>query len=314
MLAITIGNFDGVHRGHQALIAEARRRAGTGGRVVAVTFDPHPVARLRAGAIPPQLTTLDDKRRLLAEAGADETLVLDPTPDLLRLGPEEFVRELRTRVPFDAIVEGDDFRFGKGRAGDVTTLAALGATLGFETAVVDAVDVELADQTLVRASSSMVRWLIAQGRVADAARILGRRYSLVGVTERGDQRGRTIGVPTLNLDHSVGAPRADGSALLLPSDGVYAGWVTLEETIDGGTPLRAAISVGTKPSFGESRRTCEAHAIDVTLPMDRYGTPMRVTFERWIRGQYAFSSLQALVEQIGRDVAAARPVAARSQD
>jgi riboflavin kinase/FMN adenylyltransferase len=307
VLAITIGNFDGVHRGHQSLVAEARRLAGTGGRVVAVTFDPHPVARLRAGAIPPQLTTLDDKRRLLREAGADETLVLDPTPEFLRHGPEDFVRELRTRVPFDAIVEGDDFRFGKGRAGDVTTLATLGTTLGFRTAVVDAVDVELADQTLVRASSSMVRWLIAQGRVADAARVLGRPYSLAGVTERGDQRGRTIGVPTLNLDHSIGAPRADGSALLLPSDGVYAGWVTLDEST-GGVPMRAAISVGTKPSFGESRRTCEAHAIDVTLPMDRYGTPMRVTFERWIRGQYVFSSLQALVDQIGRDVEAARTV------
>jgi riboflavin kinase / FMN adenylyltransferase len=172
MLAISIGNFDGVHLGHRALLDEARRRAA-GGRTVAVTFEPHPLAVLRPAEVPPRLTGRAERARLLREAGADEVLELEPTPDLLGRDPADFVAWLRERVPFTAVVEGADFRFGRGRAGDVAELGRLGTRFGFEVAVVPEVTAILADRTVVRASSSMVRWLLRHGRVADAARLLG---------------------------------------------------------------------------------------------------------------------------------------------
>lgn len=290
MLAISIGNFDGVHRGHAALLRRARSIAGPSGWVVVVTFDPHPLARLRPHAVPPSLTACDERVRLLRALGADDVVVLDPTPELLQREPSEFIVELRRRVPFDAIVEGDDFRFGRARSGSVGTLREIGAREGFTVDVVDGIDVALGDQTVVRASSTMARWLVAQGRVADAARLLGRPYALVAPTAAGDRRGRTIGFPTMNLAHG---------AALLPADGVYGGWVTL----DDGSRHVAAISVGTKPSFGASARTCEAHLPGLDLPLDRYGFTVRVEFGRWVRGQFALRSTDALVAQIGRDVA-----------
>ncbi len=304
MLAITIGNFDGVHRGHEALVRAARRAvgraAGRGGdetRVVAVTFEPHPAVLLRPEAIPPRLSLEAERTRLLRACGADEVLTLDPRSGLLERDPAAFLDELRERLPFDVIVEGPDFRFGKGRAGSVETLRELGARGSrFETIVVDPVDVMLTDQSVVRASSSMVRWLLAMGRVRDAAAILGRPYELTLVTARGDQRGRTIGFPTLN---------AAGTEQLLPMDGVYGGRVRLAD----GSEHLAAISIGTKPTFRSApgvARTCEAHCIGATLPPDLYGIPFRLTCETWIRDQRAFPSLDALVERIGLDVAAIR--------
>jgi riboflavin kinase / FMN adenylyltransferase len=304
MLAITIGNFDGVHCGHAALVRAARAAVGPGGtrgvgnaRVVAVTFEPHPAVLLRPEAIPPRLSLPEERTRLLCEAGADEVVALDPRSGLLELDPIAFLEALRNGLPFDVIVEGPDFRFGKGRTGSVETLRTLGGELGergsrFETIVVDPVDVALTDQSVVRASSSMVRWLLAMGRVRDAAAILGRPYELTLVTARGDQRGRTIGFPTLNA-----APTEQ----LLPMDGVYGGWVRLA---DGAEHL-AAVSIGTKPTFRGATsvaRTCEAHCIGVTLPPDLYGVELRLSCETWIRDQRAFPSLDALVERIGRDV------------
>lgn len=287
MLAVSIGNFDGVHRGHVALIRAARaesERCGCGhGRVVAVTFEPHPVALLRPDAVPPRLTGSAERRRLLLEAGADEVVELQPTPQLLSLEPDAFIRHLRERFPFGAIVEGDDFRFGRGRSGSIESLGMLGASLGFTAREVPGVDVALADQVVVRASSSLVRWLLQRGRVADAARVLGRPYELLSVSVRGDQRGRTIGVPTLNC-----GPLEQ----LLPMDGVYGGVATLAN----GVQAIAAISVGTKPTFQREGsppvRTCEAHLVDTTLPMDWYGVGMRLAFTTWIREQRRFAALE----------------------
>lgn len=293
MLAISIGNFDGVHVGHAALIAAARQEVGPHGRVVAVTFEPHPVARLRPDAAPPRLSSSALRQRFLRDAGADDVLELDPSQQLLSLGPEEFTRSLRDRIPFTWIIEGDDFRFGRGRAGSVRSLRDLGERMGFGVREVAGVDVVLADQTLVRASSSMVRWLLQLGRVRDAARMLGRPYELVSVTVPGDRRGRTIGFPTLNcgpLDQ------------MLPMDGVYGGMATLPN----GQQAVAAISVGTKPTFQRpgqpAGRTCEAYLLDTHLPLDWYGVNLRLGFVTWIREQRTFASLDGLLDRIRADV------------
>lgn len=295
MLAATIGNFDGVHLGHVALVTAARRHVGQAGRVVAVTFEPHPVARLRPEAAPPRLTSPAERRRLLAEAGADEVVELEPTRELLGLGPEEFTRTLRERIPFTAIVEGDDFRFGRGRSGSLDTMRGLGRTMGFEAIEVGEVDVPLCDQTLVRASSSIVRWLLARGRVVDAMCVLGRPYEIVSVTVPGDRRGRTIGFPTLNC-----GPIEQ----MLPMDGVYGGIATLPPTPAGPRQAIAAISIGTKPTFhGDAApRTCEAYLLDTTLPLDWYGVPIRLALTTWIREQRTFAGLDGLLERIRADV------------
>lgn len=303
--ALTIGTFDGVHLGHAALVAAARRSVGPGGRVVVVSFDPHPASVLRPGTAPPRLSTLDRKRALLREVGADDVRVLTPARELLDQAPEVFVRGLVDALRPVAIVEGADFRFGHRRAAGVDALRTFGEAMGFEAIVVDPVEVTLTDHARVVVSSTLVRWLVSQGRVADAARCLGRPFELVGEVVRGEQRGRTIGTPTANLDHRD---------LLLPADGVYAGVAHLPD----GARRRAAISVGTKPmfnarrpggnggAFGGAERLCETYLIDHEGPVDDYGWPLRVTFERWLREQMIFASLESLLEQIQRDVARAR--------
>ena len=302
MVTLSIGNFDGVHAGHRALIALARQVAGPSGRVVAVTFEPLPAVRLRPEAAPPRISTAEVRRRLLVEAGADEVLELEPTPELLGQSPDGFVAMLRSRVPFEAIVEGEDFRFGKGRAGDVALLRAIGERAGFRTLVMPGIEIELGDLTVARAASSLVRWMLRQGRVEDAERLLGRPYAIAGVTASGDRRGRTLGFPTANL--------ADGSwgGTLLPADGVYAGVATLPD----GRERIAAISIGSKATFGGTRRTCEAHLPGESLPLDWYGWPIGLAFTRWVRGQMRFAGPEAIAAQIARDLAAVTGEGARA--
>jgi riboflavin kinase/FMN adenylyltransferase len=220
-------------------------------------------------------------------------LELEPTPELLGRTPEQFIEALAQNVAFDLVVEGPDFRFGRARAGSVETLRELGASRGFAVEVVDAVEVELSDGSRVEARSSMARALLAEGRVADAARVFGRSYELRCPTTRGDQRGRTIGWPTANLD---------ATGRILPADGVYAG----EATLPDGRIAIAAISVGTKPTFGESARTCETTLLapsgqPLALPLDWYGWPLRVRFHERIRGMERFDGLSALLEAMERD-------------
>ena len=225
-----------------------------------------------------------------------EVVELEPTPAVLGLSPEAFIAEIHGRLRFDAVVEGPDFRFGKGRAGTLDTLRAQGALYGFRVIEAAACTVELTDGGTVEARSSVARDLLAQGRVADAARVFGRPYELRCPTTRGDQRGRTIGWPTMNLD---------ARGRILPADGVYAG----EATLPDGTRAIAAISVGTKPTFGESPRTCEATLLardgrPCAFPLDWYGFELRLRFHAWIRGQERFGGLDALLARMEIDRAA----------
>ena len=293
---VTIGVFDGVHLGHQALLERARALAETHprrARVVVLAFDPPPRAVLGPGGAPPRLTTFEDRANWLLDAGADEVLRLEPTPGLLGLSPAAFVDEcLRPFSPI-AVVEGPDFRFGAGRAGGIETLADLGRERGFAVHVVAPVEVSLHDQSLVPARSSMVRWLLAQGRVADAARVLGRPHELAGLVVQGDRRGRTIGFPTANL--------AGGT--MPPGDGVYACVATLGD----GRRVPAAVNVGDRPTVGGVERRVEAHLIGFT-PEDsapEYGWPLRLAFVSRLRDQVRFGGVDQLAAQLARDVARA---------
>jgi riboflavin kinase/FMN adenylyltransferase len=291
MNALSVGNFDGVHLGHQALVGAARAAAGSPGEVVAVTFEPHPALILR-GSCPPRLMSAEDRRRELMAAGATRVETIVPDARLLALSPEEFISELASRVPFDAIVEGADFRFGRGRSGDVRTLREIGDRTGFRTVVVDEVEVPLCDGHLVPARSSTARWLLSLGRVADVARVLGRPHRVSGEVVRGAARGRGIGYPTANI--------ALGD-VTLPQDGVYA----CAATLPSGERWVAAASVGTNPTFGECPRTLEVHIIDMDHSTDLYGMRIHVDFDRWIRPMLAFDTIDALVAQMGRDCAVA---------
>ncbi len=283
MPAITIGNFDGVHLGHQALV-----EAGGQG-VVAVTFDRTP-NELLGLPVPATIMGLTRRTHWLHAAGAQRVIALPTDRALLAHSPEAFVRELRDRVPFDRVVEGPDFRFGHRRSGDLATLRSLGDRFGFEVVVVHEVDAALDSGHIVAARSTTVRWLIQHGRVVDAARLLGRPHELEGTVVMGDQRGRTIGFPTANLDCG---------ALVLPADGVYA----CVATLDDGRRFTAAVSVGVKPSFAGARRAVEAHLLGFDGVVGEYGWSMRLDVHRWVRDQLRFASVDELVRQIGADVA-----------
>lgn len=294
---VTIGTFDGVHAGHAALIARAREFAGSG-RVVAMSFDPHPASRLRPEAEPARLTTFERREALLRGAGADDVVRLIPTDELLSQSPEAFIAQVVADVHPDVFVEGHDFRFGRARAGDVGTLGSLGEQLGFNVEVIESVEVTLGDHTVVRASSTVLRWLLAHGRTGDAALLLGRPYELDGVVERGDRRGRTIGVPTANL----------ATPCMLPADGVYAGIAVLPDD----RRYTAAVSVGDKPMFDGTARVAEAYLLDAPRDgsciegLDEYDWPIRLQIHGWVRDQVRFASVDALLDQIERDCARVR--------
>ncbi len=314
---LTIGNFDGVHLGHAALLRRARRLAAgrpaestspmdspatmplpvpSGGHVVAMVFDPHPMTFLKPDLAPATLTTFDRRSQLLLEAGADEVVRLRPTPDILDLTPEAFLERLIAERKPAAIVEGGDFRFGRARSGDISTLRALGKQMGFHADIVLPVEVALTDQSIVTASSTLIRWLIAHGRMIDAALMLGRPYEISGIVSRGDRRGREIGFPTANLTCSQA----------LPADGIYAARARLAD----GRRLNAALHIGPRATFADAGRTVEAHILDWAGPIaegaDEYGWPLTLEIVAWLRGQARFDSVQELTDQIERDVARAR--------
>jgi riboflavin kinase/FMN adenylyltransferase len=294
----TVGTFDGIHRGHQAVLSEVVRRGRAAGRPsLLVTFDPHPLEVVNPSAAPRLLTLPEEKRVLAAALGVERVEVVAFTPELARLGPEEFVRAvLRARFGMAELVLGYDHGFGRGRSGDVELVRRLGREDGFAVQVVDAVKDE--GQPI---SSSLIRTAVAHGDLGSAERGLGRAYSLQGVVERGAGRGRTIGVPTINLTSPD--PRK-----LLPPDGVYAVWVRIPGRGDGGTVGRygGMMNQGARPTFGVQARGLEIHLFDFTG--DLYGETVTVEWVRRLRDVKTFPSREALVDQIGRDAIAARAI------
>ncbi|MDP4804063.1 MAG: bifunctional riboflavin kinase/FAD synthetase [Candidatus Nanopelagicales bacterium] len=286
---VCIGVFDGVHIGHQALIAHGRVLADElGCQVVVITFNPHPGRVLRPDGAPAELGSLADRIDWIKQAGADEVIVMPFTPTLAATSPREFAHlALREHTHALAVVVGENFTFGAGATGSVSTLAELGEEMGF---VADSLMVSDGQENV---SSTRIRRLLAlDGDVAEAAKLLGRRYFIRGIVVHGDARGRELGYPTANLAWS-----AD---LVIPADGVYAGWLNVR-----GERLPAAISVGTNPQFHGEDQRIEAFVIDRD-GLDLYGQRVAIEFAERIRGQETFASTEDFVTQMGHDVASAR--------
>lgn len=300
---ITIGNFDGVHLGHQALVRHACELAAkSDARVIALAFDPHPASLLRPGAEPPRLTTFAQREALLTSIGAAEVIRLTPTPALLDLSPGEFIEQVVVPLAPVAVVEGPDFHFGKGRTGTPLVLQQLGQKHGFSTRILPPVEVPLTDQVIVSCSSSRVRWLLGHGRIADVAQVLGRFHVISGTVVQGDRRGRTIGIPTVNL----------ATEQMLPGLGVYAGLARLPD----GRVAPAAISVSTRPTFGGAGVRLEAHLLDLARAADapnlagllEYGWPIELELRGWVRDDLRLPGLDAITRQIARDIQRVRLV------
>ncbi|MFN8171070.1 MAG: bifunctional riboflavin kinase/FAD synthetase [Candidatus Nanopelagicales bacterium] len=301
-VVITIGVFDGVHRGHQALIAAAREQADLRGLpLVAMTFDPHPLAVIGPKRAPTSLATLEHRAELLRRAGADVVEVLAFDEDTAAMSPQDFVADvLVRRLGARAVVVGADFRFGHRAAGTLVTLEDEGARAGFSV-----VGVPLAGDHGQRWSSTATRALIEAGEVAAAAVALGRPYRIDGEVVHGDHRGRELGFPTANLAASAIAP-VQTAPPTVPSDGVYAGWVRLLDSPDA-PAMPSAISVGTNPTFDGLERRVEAHVLGRD-DLDLYGQAIGVEIVDRLRGQLRFDGADALVAQMCEDVVNARAV------
>jgi riboflavin kinase/FMN adenylyltransferase len=285
---VTVGTFDGVHLGHQAVLEEiARRAAASGGRSVLVTFEPHPLEIVNPPAAPQLLTTAEEKRVVLAESPVGHVVFLPFTPALAELPPERFVREeLERRFDLAELVIGYDHGFGRGRAGGVELLRRIGREDGFAVDVVAAV---VMDGRPV--SSTMIRRAVAGGDLETARACLGRWYAVTGEVVRGAGRGRGIGVPTMNL--APPHPRK-----LLPPDGVYAARVSWR-----GRRRGAMLNLGPRPTFGEAGRTLEAHLFD--FEGELVGERPTVEFVRRLRDVMRFASVDELRLQLERDRAGA---------
>jgi riboflavin kinase / FMN adenylyltransferase len=289
--AVVIGNFDGVHLGHQHVIREARDRAEAEGlRVVAVTFDPHPMAVLRPEHAPTTLTDIETRAELLQAAGVDDVLALPFDRDVAAWSPDEFAERVLARALHAAVVVvGANFRYGTRASGDVVSLTASGERLGFR-----AVGVPLDGGPQVW-SSTYVRTCLAAGDVAGAAQALGRPFVVRGIVVRGDQRGRELGFPTANVPTRT--------LVAAPADGVYAGWL---RRLDTGDLYPAAISVGTNPTFdGVRERRVESYVLDRD-DLELYDVEVEVSFVERIRGMIRFEGIVVLVETMREDVARAR--------
>jgi riboflavin kinase / FMN adenylyltransferase len=289
--AVTIGKFDGVHVGHRAVIARLDQVAGERGLVpTVVTFDRHPLSVIDPSHVPPALTSIAQRRELIEAAGVQAMLLLHFDETLRTMSAPDFVtRILVGTLHAQVVLVGSDFRFGARGVGDVELLRTMGADLGFEVQLID--DVDLRDDVVEsgerRVSSTWIRELLGQGRVAEAARLLGREHAVRGTVVHGNERGRAMGYPTANL-----SPSPEG---FIPADGVYAARV-----LHDGVLYSAAVSVGNNPTFeGVPAKQIEAHLIDVEL--DLYDQTISVMFTAFVRGMVAFSSMEALAEQIRQD-------------
>jgi riboflavin kinase/FMN adenylyltransferase len=288
---VTIGEFDGVHRGHQWIISHAMTAAvQLGLPVVVVTFDPHPDEVVRPGSHPPLLCTASRRSQLLSGLGVDAVCVLPFTLEFSRLGPDEFVRTvLVERLRAARVVVGANFRFGHKAAGDVGLLAELGEKYDFT-----AEGVPLLTENGVTISSTGIRAMLAAGDVTGAAHDLGRPHRVEGVVVRGQQRGRSLGFPTANLETPP--------YTAIPADGIYAGWLSTLDSAGVETQRwPAAISVGTNPTFDGRHRTVEAYALDRD-DLDLYGSRVAVDFVTRLRATLKFASVDELIAQMHVDV------------
>ncbi|EGQ73955.1 bifunctional riboflavin kinase/FAD synthetase [Actinomyces sp. oral taxon 448] len=305
---VTVGIFDGVHRGHQAILARvverARRMARPGGErpmAVAVTFDPHPVLVHRPEAHMPMVASLADRLEALAATGLDAVLVVHYTLDFADQGPEEFVRTwLEGLLAARAVVVGEDVRFGRGNSGDAALLERIGRADGLAVEIVD----DVRSPSGRRWSSTWVRELLQAGDMQGAAEVLGHVHRLRGTVVHGRRRGRELGFPTANLDAA--------SAGVVPPDGVYAGWLVRSpgaaalSGAAGRSPreerLPAAISIGTNPTFDDvPQRTVEAHVLG-RADLDLYGEVVAIELVDLLRPMLAFDGLQPLLDQMRADV------------
>lgn len=287
---LTVGNFDGVHRAHLRLLEQASALAAQPGiPMVVLTFEPHPLTIVAPAKAPPRLSLPDDKIRRLSDAGVHLTVVARSESALLTLDAERFIEEVLIRRFHPVhIVEGPSFGFGRGRKGTPQLLAQLAPRFKYQMHIVDPVNVTLDDGEKVMVSSSLIRKLLSQCRVREAARCLGYSYALTGTVVRGSARGRTLSFPTANLDIRD---------QLIPGDGVYAGRAWVDEAL-----YPAATSIGVAPTFGGDRPRVETHILG--LDADLYGRTIRVEFDRLLRPQRKFPSPEALVDQLRRDIRA----------
>ncbi len=293
-VVLSFGNFDGVHRGHQQIIAQAGMLAErTGSSVVAVTFEPHPLKVVAPHRPFHLLTPLKEKVDLLGRAGADAVVVVETDRAFLEQTPEDFVAEaIVGRFAPTCVVEGPSWRFGRGREGDVGFLQRMGDRHGFEVFIVPALQLEVEAEGAVLVTSTLIRDLVLRHHVHRAALCLGRPYTLIGTVVSGNRRGQKLGFPTANVD---------AGDQLIPGHGVYAGWCHL-----GGRRYVSAISVGTNPTFGEEKVSVEAYMLGFSG--EPYGREIRVEFLRWLREQRRFDSPEALVQQMRHDVEEVRAI------
>ncbi|WP_241384288.1 bifunctional riboflavin kinase/FAD synthetase [Rhodococcus sp. CH91] len=303
---LTIGVFDGVHRGHQQLIARAVEAARARGvPAVLMTFDPHPMEVVRPGSHPAQLTTLARRAELAEQLGIDVFCVMPFTPEFMKLSPERYAHEILVeRLHVAEVVVGENFTFGKKAAGNVDMLRAIGERIGFAVR-----GLTLVAEHAVTFSSTYIRSCVDAGDVAAAADALGRPHRVEGVVVHGDGRGRGLGFPTANVAPPIYAA--------IPADGVYAAWFTV---LDSGSPVegmtagqryRAAVSVGTNPTFSGRKRTVEAFVLDEKA--DLYGQHVAVDFVERLRGMEKFDSVEALISAMHRDADRAREVLLRAE-
>ncbi|EQD88237.1 riboflavin kinase [Saccharopolyspora erythraea D] len=303
---VTIGVFDGIHRGHQQLITHAVQRARRRGLpCVLMTFDPHPAEVVRPGSHPAQLTTLRRRAELAEQLGVDVFCVLPFTQEVSRIPADQFVHEvLVERLHAAVVVVGENFRFGHKAAGDITALEQLGERFGFEVetdALLTGPAERDGDDGSVTFSSTYIRSCIDAGDVVAAASALGRYHRLEGIVVRGAGRGgKELGFPTANLNTPAYAA--------IPADGIYACWFThrLRGAAEPGPALPAAVSVGSNPTFSGTERTVEAFVLDIDA--DFYGEQVDLDFVRRLRGQVRFDSADALIEQMHRDVDEVREI------
>jgi riboflavin kinase/FMN adenylyltransferase len=295
---VTIGMYDGVHRGHQALIGAAVARARAMRRpALLLTFDPHPAEVIRPGSHPAILTSMDRKAELVSELGVDAMCVLPFTQEFMRLPPETFTHTVLVEHLHAAqVVVGQNFTYGHKAAGTVETLAREGRRFGFAVEGIPLSE-DSSDDGEVTISSTYIRACVAAGDMVSAARALGRPHRVDGVVVRGDRRGRELGYPTANVETPP--------FTAIPADGVYAGHLVLRGPVEGGGARHpAAISVGTNPTFQGSRRTVEAYLLD--FDGDLYGEHVGVEFADRLRPMAAFAGVDELIEAMAGDVAETR--------